>query len=371
MTCGLATIGPGKAGGAAQAGCILRELSATSRIAYEGWGRRRPRWWRGRGAAGAPAVEHARPGDLCGVAIPHPADLENALSSFIAHGHPAWRLHRVNVYAVTVAVIEVPPPRDGDRICCLQHSYDASQAGRIYVRLQGQTSEATPDVVRAREHRMPPPHEAASRAATPHEHGNDLMTQQLALQLERDTRDAETAPSAMPRRIVVHGASGYRSSIGASVIRRHGFTQIADLVGGIGAWEAAGLGRAQVAGTAPTPPAVGAWTAGGCGRRGSRGGRGACELAMGAWAPRRRRRPRTGGGSGTAWPTSTTPGTASASPRGRLGPHERREPLSVRRWLQAAHGDHEQDDCERGNDGQCHEVRQQCARSSRRLLRGR
>jgi hypothetical protein len=26
-----------------------------------------------------------------------------------------------------------------------------------------------------------------------------------------------------------------------------------------------------------------------------------------------------GGGSGTAWPTSTTPGTASASPRGRLG----------------------------------------------------
>jgi hypothetical protein len=244
MTCGLATIGPGKAGGAAQAGCILRELSATSRIAYEGWGRRRPRWWRGRGAAGAPAVEHARPGDLCGVAIPHPADLENALSSFIAHGHPAWRLHRVNVYAVTVAVIEVPPPRDGDRICCLQHSYDASQAGRIYVRLQGQTSEATPDVVRAREHRMPPPHEAASRAATPHEHGNDLMTKQLALQLERDTRDAETAPSAMPRRIVVHGASGYRSSIGASVIRRHGFTQIADLVGGIGAWEAAGLGRA-------------------------------------------------------------------------------------------------------------------------------
>jgi hypothetical protein len=38
MTCGLATIGPGKAGGAAQAGCILRELSATSRIAYEGGG---------------------------------------------------------------------------------------------------------------------------------------------------------------------------------------------------------------------------------------------------------------------------------------------------------------------------------------------
>lgn len=68
------------------------------------------------------------PGNLCGVAIPDPADLENALSSFIAHGHLAWRLHRVDVDAVTVAVIEVQPPRDGDRICCLQHSYDASQA---------------------------------------------------------------------------------------------------------------------------------------------------------------------------------------------------------------------------------------------------
>jgi hypothetical protein len=96
----------------------------------------------------------------------------------------AWRLHRVDVDAVTVAVIEVPPPRDGDRICCLQHSYDASQAGRIYVRLQGQTRRRPPDVVRALEDRHAAAAvEAASRAATLHEHGNDLMTQQLALQL--------------------------------------------------------------------------------------------------------------------------------------------------------------------------------------------
>jgi hypothetical protein len=45
---------------------------------------------------------------------------------------------------------------------------------------------------------------------------------------------------------MVHGASGYRSSIGAGVIRRHGFVQIADLVGGIGDWEGR-LGRMSVA----------------------------------------------------------------------------------------------------------------------------
>jgi hydroxyacylglutathione hydrolase len=37
------------------------------------------------------------------------------------------------------------------------------------------------------------------------------------------------------RRVVVHCASGYRSSIAASLLRRHGFEAIADLVGGIGA----------------------------------------------------------------------------------------------------------------------------------------
>ena len=238
------------------------------------------------------------PGNLCGVAIPDPADLENALSSFIAHGHLAWRLHRVDVDAVTVAVIEVQPPRDGDRICCLQHRYDASQAGRIYVRLQGQTSEATPDVVRALEDgHAAAAVEAASRAATLHEHGNDLVTQQLALQLERDTRDRRDraerdAPAdrgARRERLPLvdrrERDSPPRLRPDRGPRRRH------RCLGGRGPR----AGR-QDAGTAPAPPAVGAWTAGGCGRRSSRGGRGPCELAMGAWAPRRRRSPRNGRG---------------------------------------------------------------------------
>lgn len=40
------------------------------------------------------------------------------------------------------------------------------------------------------------------------------------------------------RQVVVHCASGYRSSIAASLLRGHGFDEIADLVGGIGAWAA-------------------------------------------------------------------------------------------------------------------------------------
>ncbi len=41
--------------------------------------------------------------------------------------------------------------------------------------------------------------------------------------------------------VVVHCASGYRSSIAASILDRHGVPGVADLVGGISAWEASGL----------------------------------------------------------------------------------------------------------------------------------
>ena len=43
------------------------------------------------------------------------------------------------------------------------------------------------------------------------------------------------------RRIVVHCQTGYRSSIAASILQQHGITDVADLVGGIAAWEAAKL----------------------------------------------------------------------------------------------------------------------------------
>jgi hydroxyacylglutathione hydrolase len=41
------------------------------------------------------------------------------------------------------------------------------------------------------------------------------------------------------RSIVVHCASGYRSAIAASFLQRDGFSDVADLVGGLPAWESA------------------------------------------------------------------------------------------------------------------------------------
>ena len=43
------------------------------------------------------------------------------------------------------------------------------------------------------------------------------------------------------RQVVIHCASGYRSSIAASDLRRRGFADAADMVGGISAWEASKL----------------------------------------------------------------------------------------------------------------------------------
>jgi glyoxylase-like metal-dependent hydrolase (beta-lactamase superfamily II)/rhodanese-related sulfurtransferase len=43
------------------------------------------------------------------------------------------------------------------------------------------------------------------------------------------------------RLVVVHCVGGYRSSIAASLLRREGLPRVADLVGGIGAWESAQL----------------------------------------------------------------------------------------------------------------------------------
>lgn len=50
------------------------------------------------------------------------------------------------------------------------------------------------------------------------------------------------------RRIVVHCAGGYRSLIAASLLRKHGMKDIADLLGGITAWETSGLPTVGTAG---------------------------------------------------------------------------------------------------------------------------
>jgi|GEM_PF-2311186 len=145
-------------------------------------------------------VAGVEPGNLCGVAVPDPATLENALDAFIAHGHPSWRLHRVEVEGVTVAVIEVMPPTDGDRICCLMTNHDSVPAGRIFVRRQGQTREAGPEAIRALEERH------AARAIAYQQQTHALASQQLTLEqeraaLERKERTERDAPSFTSGRI--------------------------------------------------------------------------------------------------------------------------------------------------------------------------
>jgi rhodanese-related sulfurtransferase/glyoxylase-like metal-dependent hydrolase (beta-lactamase superfamily II) len=52
-----------------------------------------------------------------------------------------------------------------------------------------------------------------------------------------------TALDGLDRRrpVVAYCAGGYRSQVAASVLSAHGFTDVSDLLGGYGAWEAAGL----------------------------------------------------------------------------------------------------------------------------------
>jgi hypothetical protein len=123
------------------------------------------------------------PGNLCGVALPDPAEIENALDGFISHGHPNWRLHQATVDGITAAVIEVAPPQDGDRICCLHSTYESTPAGRIFVRRQGQTREATPDAIRALEERY------AAKAIALQQETHAWTSQHLTLEQERDARE--------------------------------------------------------------------------------------------------------------------------------------------------------------------------------------
>lgn len=85
--------------------------------------------------------------------------------------------------------------------------------------------------------RTPPPlvldvRESGERAARQMRGTTWVPLGQLARRLEELPRDRE---------IVVQCASGYRSSMAASILRRAGFERVADLLGGIEAWADAGL----------------------------------------------------------------------------------------------------------------------------------
>jgi glyoxylase-like metal-dependent hydrolase (beta-lactamase superfamily II)/rhodanese-related sulfurtransferase len=72
---------------------------------------------------------------------------------------------------------------------------------------------------------------------TPAEWAEGRIDGSVNLPLTRLAEQLDGLPEA--RSIVVYCSSGYRSAIAASVLRRAGVAEVADLVGGLGAWQAA------------------------------------------------------------------------------------------------------------------------------------
>jgi glyoxylase-like metal-dependent hydrolase (beta-lactamase superfamily II)/rhodanese-related sulfurtransferase len=74
---------------------------------------------------------------------------------------------------------------------------------------------------------------------TPRERQQKSIAGSLSFPLNHLPARLQEVPDAVP--IVVYCAGGYRSSIAASLLKRAGFAQVAELAGGITAWETARL----------------------------------------------------------------------------------------------------------------------------------
>ena len=93
------------------------------------------------------------PSNVVGVKVLDPADIDNALSRFVAPGQPRWSPAYVTLQGRSILIITVESPRPGDAIFTLQRGFGAALPGRIYVRRHGKTEEANPAEVRALEAR--------------------------------------------------------------------------------------------------------------------------------------------------------------------------------------------------------------------------
>ena len=74
---------------------------------------------------------------------------------------------------------------------------------------------------------------------TPREHGQKHIAGSLSVPLNHLTENLDKLPHDRP--LLVYCAGGYRSSIAASLLQRHGFGNVSEIAGGIAGWESANL----------------------------------------------------------------------------------------------------------------------------------
>ena len=74
---------------------------------------------------------------------------------------------------------------------------------------------------------------------TPREYETKHIDGSLGIPLNHLAERLAELPAGRP--LIVYCAGGYRSSIAASLVRKHGFERTSELAGGIAAWESAGL----------------------------------------------------------------------------------------------------------------------------------
>jgi hypothetical protein len=96
----------------------------------------------------------AEPGRAPGIAVEDPADLENWVGPYVGADGPVWSLTYVKAQGADVLVVSIEAPRWGDRIHTLQKGYGNAQAGRIFIRRNGQTEEANQIEMRMLEERV-------------------------------------------------------------------------------------------------------------------------------------------------------------------------------------------------------------------------
>ena len=74
---------------------------------------------------------------------------------------------------------------------------------------------------------------------TPNERKQKRIAGSVSIPLNHLAERASELPSDRP--LLVYCAGGYRSSIAASLLQRHGFGDVSEIAGGIAAWDAAKL----------------------------------------------------------------------------------------------------------------------------------